>query len=475
MVRKTKGCYAFLDTNIYLHFRGFDEIDWRKVLDCRIVCLVVAPTNLTELEKFKYDRVSERRRERAKQNARKIADLALTVATGNDVALHGREGVSLRILTTSPSMANYPQLQSTNPDDELIATVIQFVEQNPSIPQDDIFLVTDDSGVLIKGRANKLNIVRLDDKYRLPDEPTLDQQKIAALERRLREVENRQPHLRLACLQDDHLIEEIRFEIRLIAKPAPEEIAKLLDRAISGLWHPTGTTQATGGTGSTISPAVESIEAVKDILKAVQVMASIPDYEIDRYEKEKREYIEKYRSYLYELYDRHEIMNRCWLMNNVVLNEGTAPATGLVIHLDVPDEIKIFEEGDLPEAPEEPDKPAKPMTAFERIAHLTDFRISLPLLHSGSGTRIDMPRLVDSDQTGPEIKRHHSTRVEWKRSKALQQLPLHLTPIWIVLPALEGEHHYAITYALFAENIPTPVEGSLSITAVGTPAEFKLW
>jgi predicted ribonuclease YlaK len=122
------------------------------------VCLVISPINISELEKFRYDRISERRQKRARMLTKKITDLALSFESGKDVPIQGRDGVMLRVLTFSPEVSQYPGLQPTEGDDQLIAAVLQFIEENVSNPPEDIILIADDGGVLLKGRANKINV-----------------------------------------------------------------------------------------------------------------------------------------------------------------------------------------------------------------------------------------------------------------------------------------------------------------------------
>lgn len=78
MGRKKATVFAFLDTNIFLQFRDFDQIDWPRELGHQCVCLVIAPIILTELESFKYDRDSQRRRERSRKISQRLEQIAST-------------------------------------------------------------------------------------------------------------------------------------------------------------------------------------------------------------------------------------------------------------------------------------------------------------------------------------------------------------------------------------------------------------
>jgi hypothetical protein len=80
-----------------------------------------------------------------------------------------------------------------------------------------------------------------------------------------------------------------------------------------------------------------------------------------------------------------------------------------------------------------------------------------------------------ADTFGPEITRaQNQITVRWRRSRALHQLPLELTPLTVVFPAVEGEQSHELRYKIFSENIRTPVEGSLLITTYGERKVFDL-
>jgi PIN domain len=474
MPRKKKTVYAFLDTNVYLHFKDFDQVDWREVLNSQSVCLVVAPVNLSELEKFKYDPISERRQKRSRMITKKITDIAFSVETGRDAAVPGRDGVVMRTLTASPVMSRYPQLEASNWDDQLIASVLRYAEENSAIPGEDIILVTDDSGVLIKGRANGITIQQPDDTLRLPDEPTSDQRKIAALERRLDEIESSQPKLRLAFIFNDNLTEGLRAPIEVIAAATEEELAQLSEQEQGLLLEQGKKRLARPKSTETTAPRTiaDSLSEVQESLRFA-MLGSISPAEYERYEREVKEYIEGYRRFLLDLCEWQGLSSRCRRVELAVLNEGTTPARGLVVHFTLPGGLGV-ETKQLGDPPDKPKEPRLPMNAVEMMGSIGMGSSLSPLLYDSLYRINSPPKPFDPDQAGPKITPHRSTLLEWTRSKAQHQLTLRLTPFWILFPAVEGERRYEFHYKIFAENIPSsPVEGSLSITCVGTPVKFN--
>src|SRR5438105_35064 len=56
---------VFLDTNIYLHYQPFEQIDWRKLLKSRCITLCVPAVVVSELDKHKDEHRTRRIRKRA--------------------------------------------------------------------------------------------------------------------------------------------------------------------------------------------------------------------------------------------------------------------------------------------------------------------------------------------------------------------------------------------------------------------------
>src|SRR6266498_3539229 len=90
VTKKNATAYVFLDTNVYLEFQDFEQIDWTKVLGYQRVCLVLAPITLNELERFKYDQKSERRRSRSRLITKKLDQIVFSVGPNEAGAVPGR-------------------------------------------------------------------------------------------------------------------------------------------------------------------------------------------------------------------------------------------------------------------------------------------------------------------------------------------------------------------------------------------------
>jgi hypothetical protein len=69
--------FVFIDTNVLLQFRLFDQVDWTNELGVPALTLVFAPIVFSELDKYKWAG-TRRQKERARAVLRKLDDLALS-------------------------------------------------------------------------------------------------------------------------------------------------------------------------------------------------------------------------------------------------------------------------------------------------------------------------------------------------------------------------------------------------------------
>lgn len=192
---KHEKVFVFLDTNIFLEYQEFTQIDWRTVTGRQEVCLVVTRINMQELDDFKYDPKSQRRQRRSRKISKKILDILQ--ASGNlETEIPERPGVSLRYLTSFPNTENFPELRQNNNDDQMIASILEFKTSNPEIKTESIVLITADSGPQLLALHYTIPSIRLDDKFQLQPEPNQIEKRLKKLEEEFTEL-NQKPELDL--------------------------------------------------------------------------------------------------------------------------------------------------------------------------------------------------------------------------------------------------------------------------------------
>ena len=143
---------AFVDTNCLLHYQWLAQIEWTKLLTAEAVEIVLAPIVVRELDKQKYS--PSRIRKRAHSV---LSNLEKLLQEEGPAEL--RPGVKLRYEVREPSLdfAAY-QLSRESQDDYLLASIIQFIEEQP---ETEVVLVTSDLGLKLKARSKGIKVLSL--------------------------------------------------------------------------------------------------------------------------------------------------------------------------------------------------------------------------------------------------------------------------------------------------------------------------
>ena len=86
---------SFVDTNVFLHFRPLNEIDWLDLLNAEEVVVTICTAVVTELDEKKFSAPLQTLRERAKKSLNLLEQW-----DGKEI----RTNVSVRLLKPEPSL-----------------------------------------------------------------------------------------------------------------------------------------------------------------------------------------------------------------------------------------------------------------------------------------------------------------------------------------------------------------------------------
>jgi predicted ribonuclease YlaK len=119
--------FALTDTNVFIHYEFFRNVDWAAELGARPVTLVLPSVVLEELDKRKWAG-TRREKERAKAVLRTLKELGFSTTP-----VEIRPGVSVMALDDEPDDAFMAQhrLQPRAADDRLLASAIAFSRRGP--------------------------------------------------------------------------------------------------------------------------------------------------------------------------------------------------------------------------------------------------------------------------------------------------------------------------------------------------------
>ncbi len=143
---------VFLDTNIFLHYRPIEHIDWLGILDTESVILVVSTTVIRELNRHKDFPSSPKVRERAAASLIKLHGWS-----EQEPPIMIRNSVELQFRERDPVIDFGSELLSRDiPDDHLITTIIEHRAENGG----DLILITADLGLKLKARSHQIHPVQ---------------------------------------------------------------------------------------------------------------------------------------------------------------------------------------------------------------------------------------------------------------------------------------------------------------------------
>jgi rRNA-processing protein FCF1 len=181
MPRKRNKIVAFLDTNIFLHFKRIDQIDWGKTLSAKTIELKIAPIILRELTD-KQIGDSLKNRSRAEKTLKYFDKIF-----GKSGACEIRPGVSITFLDSEPSAKyfdeNYKLSKQLN-DDWLLASILEFKETC----KEKIGLVTNDFALRPKARRLGIEVFQPTDSDILPDEKNSKELELARIKLNLPKI-----------------------------------------------------------------------------------------------------------------------------------------------------------------------------------------------------------------------------------------------------------------------------------------------
>lgn len=213
--------YCFLDTNIFIHCQDIKDIDWKAELGAAEVCLVIAAVVFEELDVFKDDPRNDRKRNRAR---RAISFLEAVLDTPDQAV---RDGVTIEF---AEEMQAYEfgvyNLNSNIGDDGLVACAIRWSQEHSD---DELTLISHDSGPRMKARRLDLRVQKLSEKYRLRDQLDAKDKKIHKLTNEIRGLRSSQPRLQLGFADSNGEIVNCVCAEKIVPKDSIVE--QLLSRA----------------------------------------------------------------------------------------------------------------------------------------------------------------------------------------------------------------------------------------------------
>jgi hypothetical protein len=428
--------FAFVDTNLLLHYQLFTEVDWHKQLDVPEVTIVFAPAIVSEVDDHKWSG-ARREKARAKSVIKKMLSVGLS-----STPVRLRPGVRAMTLDEEPSDAFLAQhrLQVRSNDDRLLASFLKFRDEHP---QARVLILSADGGLSTKARSRKIELVVPDDSLELPDEADDTERELEKIRRELAEARSVTPDLRLTFGEGSTHRE---FQVHLVHNLDEGTLKILLDAWQSRYPHAEASPQ------SLIGPGGRAI--------SLSMFEGLPGYTTPAQAKEYNDHVDrvfvKYEAYLRAWPALVNERRRTLKFTPVLENLGTAPADDIDVQLWTDAPGVWLEKVESPLLP--PGIP-KGRSGLDSI-------LRSPILSASYMDRMtDLGiRSIYQNEDGPNVLGEvPDQRVQYGVKRVKHHVPCELSEVYFRFASDEAIRSFAINVRLVAANIRRPKDDALHI------------
>jgi len=418
---------VFLDTNLFLHYRPVNEIDWCALVKVRPVEIKIAPVVPHELEE-----------QRVVHQLRKIRDRAGTAIKLLHTYLQKnqlRDGVTLQFLMKEPN-PEYAAAQNLNlvvADDRLIGAYLLYREANPDAR---CIVVTNDLPLTIRLTQRQIEFISLDESLLLPSDPDPLEKKNKQLEAELLRYKSREPDLAIK-FDDGENYARFRLGSPINTPDAEPDIqAKLA--AAKEKCKPVELAPQNQPVDPN-DPFAGIAEQIRQITTGFQIVGR--EFYED-YNRRVEKYYRDYEKYLRDAAGFKTLPTRTITLDLILHNSGTCPAEDIHVLLHFPDGFLVYDDRRPPKAPAEPAVPSKEISLMPSFAGFSG--LSLPDIGG-------MPALPDP--TLPKIRKTNSYEVAFQFEKLQHGFIRRLRTLYILFDSVAAASSFSIDYTIHAGNM----------------------
>lgn len=309
--------YLFLDTNIFIHYKGYEDIPWQKMLNTSDpVSVVLASIILREINGHK-DNAKGRVRNKARKMSEKFNNILLKGQQSRIPLLYCRE--------TPIKEKEKAVFDLTVNDDRFLLNVM-----HSAYPKEDVYVVSNDTDLLLKAKESGLNILPMDETYRSAEEPTDEEKELKKTKEELARWTNRCSNPKIVfCENDSDCMEFEQVHYRPVEEIVEE---KVLEEALK---YPEEKDEPIK-TGNYLDLFHQQIEMLSKL-----TMQHTPEEKMC-FNQMRNEYLKAFRE-KETLNVKRKMYEYAFKQLKVkVVNEGTAQTGDLHIVLKFPNDIKLY-------------------------------------------------------------------------------------------------------------------------------------
>lgn len=363
--------YLLLDTNIYLHYKDFEQIDWDTIVNDKDFTIIVPYTVVKEIDKCK-DGPRGKIKTRAKSVSSKFGDYFLNDNYQKKLKL-------IQIDDPSDEVLSMNNLNRNICDDVIIGSVLAFGHRN------DIIIISHDNTLLIKAKKFGLRFLpKMPEKYLIAEEKSEEEKELERCHKELMHFKNRQPQPKIMFANGKTVLR--------IKVPNLPDIKRELDEIMTEnkANHP----HAHKSAHKLNSPI--RIEDVSEVLAHRFNDLRYVMYSEEQLKKHNAE-LDKYYAYC-EKYHRFRLEGRqleeqVKELQFITYNGGSAETGNMNIFLEFPGNVRLYNRQSIKHMNDI--KPVAPVIGcrFSEYGHGGEFR------YAGPRGGLDIPQLYCWDLT----------------------------------------------------------------------------
>ena len=323
----------FTDSNVFLHYTFFDELDWKALVASDEVVLALCPAVIRELDKKKFLETSARTRDRARSVVRRLGELLR-----NDNPVELSKGLSVWMTLREPIDIDFAAigLDKTVVDDVILACVLDAHGRADGV----VALASADLGLRLKAKALRIETFELPDEWRLPEETDELRGQLKTTQAKLNALKAAAPKLQLTFGDGRRFIERpVQRRDALSKQQIEMRLASIRTK------YPT-----------------ESIPLADSYLTMAMGRASVE--QLIAYNQSLVTFYGRYEAYLKSHADVFERVDRTSKVRFVIENSGSQTAEDVDVMLTAETSVGRWRQRKPPE-PQPPEHPERPRSIFD--------------------------------------------------------------------------------------------------------------
>ena len=312
--------YLLLDTNVYLHYIDFEQVDWAAIVGDKEYAILVPFIVIKEIDKYK-DGPKNKIKTHARAVSSKFGSYFLDDSCEKKINL-------IPLSEPSDDVLKINCLNRNISDDVIIASALAFEHK------ENIIVISHDNTLLIKAKNFGLKFIpKMPDEYLIAEEKSAEEKEYERCRKELELLKNRQPKPYLTFSDGSR---ELRIKV-----PRTTEFADILNERMAKvreehphIIRPQSITQIDTNTPVRIE---DTFQVLLNLPYSIYSDGQLADHnkQLDRF----YEYSEKYYSFKLE---SESLDKRLQELKFFVVNDGNSETGEMDIFLEFPQSVNLY-------------------------------------------------------------------------------------------------------------------------------------